>query len=163
MKNLILIAFAAILFCGCKKDADPATLIVGKWQLIKQTSEYYENGVLTDPPPPSGPIAIDTTNITFTDMQFNHGQNGTENYNVAQAPFAYTLSNNQLNIVCPHYYYQKHTDYYDPLAVTYVLGFSGTYQATVTKVSLTLFSSGTIEIDTNKTVTVNKTMYFSRE
>lgn len=163
MKNLILIAFAVILFVGCKKDAAPAASIVGKWQLIKETTDYYENGIKTDPPAYTGPIPVDDTlNIAFNAIQFNTDKTGTENYTVAKVPITYTLSNNQLSINCPLYSYPVFNKNY-PGGIDYFidLGFSGTYDVTVTKVSLKLFTGDTVMIDTNKRITVNRTMYFS--
>jgi hypothetical protein len=163
-------------------------LLVGKWKFNKQIEKYYEDGVpMPLPGPlrrwhgidihkpsthPVGPISVNAISsniisanadtIALVSVQFNSDKTGIAAYNIGQPPFTYKLSDNQVSIDCPGYsVIDPASTPNNPYMVT--LSFSGLYDVTVTKTSLTLFVNETGVTDAHKKFTYNRTIYFSKE
>jgi hypothetical protein len=95
MKNLLLVAIAAVLFVACSKKNNPApsSALTGKWYVITDTIREYQDNALTE---------VDTVKSNRTDyVQFNADKTGTVLNNGVLSNFTYTYSGNTIIISIP--------------------------------------------------------------
>jgi len=95
MKNLLLVAIAAVLFVACSKKNNPApsSALTGKWYVITDTIKEYQDNALTE---------VDTVKSNRTDyVQFNADKTGTVLNNGVLSNFTYTYSGNTIIISIP--------------------------------------------------------------